>query len=184
MSDVPINPDYHLDDIFTIETDPQLKAVAEPTRRQILDLVLERAASVTELAAALDRPKSSVAYHVDLLESLGLLKVVRTRKVRALEERFYGRTARTLKHGSATRSTLADGDDWLLDARAEARPGTEQMRTTLRHVRIPDEAADEFFDRVAELAEEFTRLDRKGDTIYGFVASVYPTDLPTLPEAQ
>ncbi len=61
-----------------------------------------------------------------------------------------------------------------------SEPG--QMQSTLRHARIPEERASEFFDRVVELAEEFTTLERAGDVVFGFVAAVYPTDLPTLPE--
>ena len=73
-----------------------MKALGDPLRSTILDLVLERAMTVTELADALRRPKGTVAYHVDVLVDAGLLQVVRTRKVRAVEERFYGRTARTI----------------------------------------------------------------------------------------
>ena len=47
----------------------QLKALGDGTRMAILDLVLERAASVTELATALGKPKSSVAHHVDVLQA-------------------------------------------------------------------------------------------------------------------
>lgn len=71
-------------------TPAQLRA-ADPLRNQILSLVMERAASVTELAGALDRPKSSMAYRVDQLVEVDFLRVVRTRKVRAIDERLYGR---------------------------------------------------------------------------------------------
>ena len=79
----------------------------------ILDLVLERAASVTELAAALGKPKSTVAHHVEVLRRAGLLRVVRTRRVRAVTEAFYGRTGRTISVTSPgpehpLRSMLAD----------------------------------------------------------------------------
>ena len=37
---------------------------SEPIRTTILDLVLERAATVNEMAAAIERPKSTVAHHV------------------------------------------------------------------------------------------------------------------------
>jgi hypothetical protein len=57
------------------------------------------------------------------------------------------------------------------------------MRSTLRHARIPEERAAEFFDRVVALAEEFTTLERSGDVVFGFVAAVYPTRHPTLPES-
>ena len=49
---------------------------AWPTRSErLLELVLERAATVTEMAQAVDRPKSTVAYHVNLLVRAGLLRV-------------------------------------------------------------------------------------------------------------
>ena len=78
------------------DTPARLKAFGDPLRMLMLDLVLERAMSVTELADRVGRPRGSVAHHVDLLVDAGLLQVVRTRKVRAMEERFYGRTARTI----------------------------------------------------------------------------------------
>ena len=89
-------PDYELPDIVVADQPHQLKALGDRTRMAILDLVLERAASVTELAAALGKPKSTVAHHVEVLRRAGLLRVVRTRKVRAVTEAFYGRTGRTI----------------------------------------------------------------------------------------
>ncbi|MGI9644908.1 MAG: ArsR/SmtB family transcription factor [Ilumatobacteraceae bacterium] len=178
-------PDYELDDEVAANTPAQLKVIADPLRCQILDLVLERAATVTELAAALDRPKSSIAYHVDTLVDVGFMKVVRTRKVRAIEERFYGRVARTIVIGD---SHLPDGTQprgFLAVAQSElAVDDPAQMHSTLRHARIPTERAQEFFERIAALADEFTRLPREGETVYGFVAAVYRTDQPTLPEAE
>ena len=47
--------------------------------------------TVTELAERLRRPKGSVAYHVEVLVDAGLLQIVRTQKVRAVDERYYGR---------------------------------------------------------------------------------------------
>lgn len=177
-------PDYDLEPTVTADTPQQLKAIAEPVRGLILDLVLERATTVTELAVALDRPKSSVAYHVDVLVDAGLLQVVRTRRVRAVEERFYGRTGRTIVVGYSPTPDGAVRQDFLTRAHAEAVVDVPtDMRSTLRHTRIAPEHAAAFFDRVAELAEEFTTLERSGDTVFGFVAAVYRTDHPTLPEA-
>src|SRR5680860_211906 len=87
-------PDYDLVDKIVITKPAELRAIAGPLRSTILDLLLERAATVTELAGAVGRPKSTVAYHVNVLVEAGMLRVVRTRRVRAIEERFYGRTAR------------------------------------------------------------------------------------------
>src|SRR5215213_11981954 len=96
-------PDYDLDEMVVVTAPEQLRALADPLRGTVLELLLERAATVTELAKALDRPKSTVAYHVNLLVDAGLLRVVRTRRVRAIEERYYGRAARTLYLGVLSR---------------------------------------------------------------------------------
>src|SRR5688500_18449568 len=92
-------PDYELDDQQDVTAPAQLRALADPLRATILDLLLERAATVAELAAAVQRPKSTVAHHVNVLVEAEMLRVVRTRRVRAIDERYYGRTARVIYVG-------------------------------------------------------------------------------------
>src|SRR3954453_8852540 len=93
-------PDYDLDEMAVVTASRQLRALADPLRGVLLELLLERAATVTEMARAVDRPKSTVAYHVNLLLEAGLLQIVRTRRVRAIDERYYGRVARTIYIGA------------------------------------------------------------------------------------
>jgi DNA-binding transcriptional ArsR family regulator len=181
-------PDYDLPDTVEVSTPAQLRAIADPLRATILDLVLERAATVAELAAAVGRPNSTVAHHVNVLVQAGMLRVVRTRRVRAIDERYYGRTGRTIyvgvvrRPGDTTTPVCVNG---LSVAAAESVPAHEADRlyTTIRHVRIPSELAAQFWQRVEGLVREFTELPRSGDTVYGLVAGLYPTDHPTLPEA-
>jgi len=89
-------PDYELGERAVASTAAQMKALADPLRSAVLDLVLERAATVNELATAAGRPPSLVAHHVNVLVDAGLLRVVRTRRVKAIEDRFYGRTGHTI----------------------------------------------------------------------------------------
>src|SRR4029453_4561018 len=96
-------PDYELDEMLVVTASAQLRALADPLRASLLELVLERAATVTELAQAVGRPKSTIAYHVNLLVDCGLFQVVRTRRVRAIDERYYGRVARTFYIGVLSR---------------------------------------------------------------------------------
>ena len=180
-------PDYELPDRLVVTAPGQLRALADPLRVTILELLLERAATVAELAAAVERPKSTVAHHVNVLAEAGLLRVVRTRRVRAIDERYYGRTARMFYVGVVNRP----GDDEtqvhanaLSVAAAESVPAHEadDLRTSLRHARIAAESAAEFWERVEDLVREFSQLPRSGDTAYGFAAGLYPTDFPTLPD--
>jgi DNA-binding transcriptional ArsR family regulator len=178
-------PDYELATTVDADTPEKMRAIIDPVRGHILDLVLERAATVTELALALGKPKSSIAYHVDVLLDAGMLQVVRTRKVRAMEEKFYGRTGRTIVFCEHALPSDAVPHNFLAQALGESNSATvDTMESTLRHARIPAQLAGEFFARVHALAEEFTTLPRDGDVVYGFVAALYATDHPTLPEPQ
>ncbi|MEH1099648.1 helix-turn-helix domain-containing protein [Micromonospora sp. CPCC 205561] len=180
-------PDYDLDEMLVVTAPAQLRALADPLRATLLELLLERAATVTELARAVDRPKSSVAYHVNALVDAGLLRVVRTRRVRAIEERYYGRVARTLYIGALTRPEdrqVATAVNGLAEAVAEsaAAHAADELRCTLVHARIPAEEVRAFWAEVQALARRFAQIPRSGDQVHGFVAGLYPTDAPTLPE--
>ncbi|MFM6852030.1 MAG: ArsR/SmtB family transcription factor, partial [Terrabacter sp.] len=146
-------PDYDLPDTVEVTTPAQLRALADPLRSSLLDLTLERAATVSELATAVGRPKSTVAHHFGVLVEAGMLRVVRTRRVRAIDERFYGRTGRTINVGVARRpgdETTPVCVNSLSVAAAESVPAHEDdtLYSTLRHVRIPRESASEFLRRV------------------------------------
>lgn len=181
-------PDYDLDDMLVVTAPDQLRALADPLRSTLLELLLERAATVGELAQAVDRPKSSVAYHVNLLVTAGLLRVVRTRRVRAIEERFYGRVARTYYVGVLNRpedKQVVAAINGLAEAAAEsaAAHAADELRCTLVHARIPVEEVRNFWAEVQALARRFAQIPRAGDQVYGFAAGLYPTDAPTLPDA-
>jgi DNA-binding transcriptional ArsR family regulator len=179
-------PDYELAERIALTQPSQVKAIGHPLRTTILGLLHERAASVTELAAALGRPKSTVAHHVRVLVDAGLVRVVRTRRVRAIEERFYGRTARMFYVG-VERSPDGgemprDFNDFEVAAQeSSAAYDDGKLWGFIRHARITEAQASEFWERMAELVAEFDRLSRSGDTVYGFAIGVYPTDFPTLP---
>lgn len=180
-------PDYDLDEMLVVSASSQLRALADPLHATILELTLERAATVTEMARAVDRPKSTVAYHVNRLVDAGLLRVVRTRRVRAIEERYYGRVARTFYVGVLNRpedKKIVAAINGLATAAVEAAPAhaADQLRCTLVHARIPIDEVRRFWGEVQELARRFAQIPRGGAQVYGFAAGLYPTDAPTLPD--
>jgi len=68
-----------LQHVVTASSPEQLRAITDSLRSTLLDLVLERTATINELTATVNRPKSTVAHHVGVLAETGLLRVVRTR---------------------------------------------------------------------------------------------------------
>jgi DNA-binding transcriptional ArsR family regulator len=189
---MPVNeriPDYDLEDMLVVTAPGQLRALADPLRATLLELVLERAATVTEMARAVGRPKSTVAYHVNFLVDAGLFRVVRTRRVRAIEERYYGRVARTLYIGALHRpedKQVVAAINGLAEAAAEsaAAHAADQLRCTLVHARIPVGEMRAFWAQVQELARRFAQIPRAGDQVYGFAAGLYPTEAPTLADPE
>jgi hypothetical protein len=112
--------------------------------------------------------------------------VVKTRRVRAIEERFYGRTARMFFVGverSADGGDLPrDFNDFEVAARESSGAYLDgKLWGFIRHARISEAQASAFWERMAELVAEFDQLPRSGETMYGFAVGVYPTDQPTLP---
>jgi DNA-binding transcriptional ArsR family regulator len=187
MSINPPVPDYDLDDTIELTTAEQVRAISDPLRTTILGLLHERAATVTELASAVKRPKSTVAHHVNVLAGAGLLRVVRTRRVRAIDERYYGRTARMFyvglgRHADGVALPLDFNDFEVAAKESVGAYDVGQLRAFIRHARIAEEQAAEFWDRIEQVIHEFDRLPRSGDTAYGFAVGLYPMlGYPTLP---
>jgi DNA-binding transcriptional ArsR family regulator len=100
-------------------------------------LLRERALSASQLAAELGLPKGTVGYHLKVLERARLVRVVRTRRVRAVTERYYGRVARLFL---------------LRDENEDEHPGVVEARLT-------PEDARRFALRLERLIAEFRKHD-------------------------
>ena len=81
----PLGWHYPLHDLLALEGPDQFRALFEDTRIDIIELLSERAATTSQLADALGRPKGTIGHHLGVLADAGLVRVVRTKKVRALE---------------------------------------------------------------------------------------------------
>ena len=182
-------PDYELDDTFQLETPEQYRALFEETRTQIAYLLLERAATIKELADTLEKPKGTIGHHVAVLEEAGLIKIVRTKMVRAIEAKYYGRTARTYLIGDSAESGIElDPNHFLMRAASEfsviRNEGDIGHLSSLRYARVPDRRAREWEKRLGTLLRDFTTEDRGGETTYGLLIAMYPTERPHLPDLE
>ena len=173
MSDI----DYALDDELAADTPERLKALAEPVRLAICDLVLQGSMSVSELATALGRPRGSVAHHVRVLVDAGLIRVVRSRKVRAMTESFYGRTARTYLLSSV------DGELPFIQSVQREYPEQQPPKppsnrdgfATFRHARISTDRFEEYVERLSAIALEFSAEPRSGTREHAIYILAFPT---------
>src|SRR4051794_29646284 len=170
--------DYEADDVLVVREPEQLRALGDDLRAEIVVRLREHAHSTTELAEALGLPKGTVGHHVKVLEKAGLVQVVRTRQVRALTEKLYGRTARLFLF----KSTDSDAEDVWNVAATSLRRVTEEMlpigsdsQTTFGVVRARLTAADarRLVRRLEKLIEDFCAADGAEGEQFGLAAALY-----------
>ena len=154
-----------------------------------MSLLRERAASTTELSRALGVPKGTVGHHLKVLEDAGLIRVVATRQVRAVTEKFYGRVARlfVLSSDEASKAGHSEAVAAMLlrqgaDEIPERAVDPQLMTAALSHARLAPADARRLIKRLDKLLVDFRALEDPDGELFGFAASLYPTT-PVLPEA-
>jgi DNA-binding transcriptional ArsR family regulator len=103
--------------------DRTLAALADPTRRQILERLSHGSASISELAQPLGITLTGVKKHVSLLEEAGL---VNTRKVGRVRECELGR------------DRLEDLEEWISDYRRAVEQRLDRMAELLERRKETD----------------------------------------------
>jgi DNA-binding transcriptional ArsR family regulator len=173
-------PDYDLRDHLELDRPEQFRALSHPLRYRLLGLLLQRAATLSQLAEALGQNKGNISHHLKVLEEAELVRVVRTRRVQGGTERYWGRTAWMLGLGGDAAATglmlrLSAGE--LLPLRPDAPGGYGALRT-----RLSADQVEAFSKRLFELAREFDATDSPGEPVYGLVFALSQADVPSLPE--
>jgi len=73
----------------------QIRALADPLRREILRKLAEKPRTQSQLAEELNASPSAMAYHLHLLSSLGLIRIQRTEiEEHGIQEKYYEPVAR------------------------------------------------------------------------------------------
>ena len=154
--------DYDAPDTYVVSEPAQLRALGDDVRARIVSMLRERAASASQLGELLGMPKGTVGHHLKVLERAGLVHVVRTQKVRAVTEKYYGRVGRLfliqsqdeLVHGVAAASFGVIAAE-LGNAPEIAMHGHVRVRLSTADVRRFNRRLDKLVEdvRAAEAAE-------------------------------
>ncbi|WP_326737435.1 ArsR/SmtB family transcription factor [Streptomyces sp. NBC_01022] len=140
-----------------VTTDAQLRAVSNLTRHRIMAVLRFEPATITQIAGRVGLAKGSSSYHVRLLERAGLVKVVRTRKVRGVTERYYAMAAQTI----VLPDPGAGQPDVLMRhavADLESAPAESERHVQMAHLRLTPEQFAELGARLEALADEYREL--------------------------
>ena len=171
-------PTDDLPETFHVTTDEQLRAVSNLTRHRIMAVLRFEPATITQIADRVGLAKGSSSYHVRLLERAGLVKVVRTRKVRGVIERYYAMAAQSIVLPDA-----GPGQPDFLMRHAvkdlEASPADAERHVRMAHLRLTDEQFAELGSRLEALADEYREMS---DPSLPDVSLVFALFRPAQPE--
>jgi DNA-binding transcriptional ArsR family regulator len=185
-----------LPDTFWIEDLDSLRALADPTRLQIIELLV-KPLSVKEIAEEMAVPRTRLYHHIKTLEQNGLIHVVGERKARALNERVYVAAAKEFRPGpgileEATGDEMAEAllttvlDTTRADFIRAVRSGVVRLDQIGEHqllavgrclVRLPEAKAEKFAREVEDLVRRMNEEDTQADEdpVSAFAFVFYPT---------
>src|SRR5215831_16346633 len=90
-SDPPTMPD--LPPSLVVKGAKQYKALGDPLRVRILELIQHQPRTAKQLADLLERPPGTIGHQLRVLKAAGLAQVVAQRLVKGIVAKYYARTA-------------------------------------------------------------------------------------------
>ena len=169
--------DYDAAETLVVSDPAQLRALSDDVRGRIVALLRERAASASELAGLLEMPKGTVGHHLKVLERAGLVHVVRTRRVRAVTERYYGRVARLFLYKSERRARRRARARRRRDCSPHGRSGGRRSPEVAKHallrVRLSAAAVKRFNRRLEKLVDDMRAAETPDGEPWGLAAALY-----------
>jgi DNA-binding transcriptional ArsR family regulator len=167
-------PDYEAPDTLVVSEPHQLRALADDVRTAIVAILRNRARSTQQLSEELGIPKGTVGHHLKVLERAGLIHVVRTRQVRAVTEKFYGRTARLFLYQTEDPADeRALGGAILRRAASEVEVAAHHAYFGLPRSRLTAKDARRLERRLRRLADDFIAAESAEGTPYALAVALY-----------
>jgi len=166
--------DYETDDTLVVSQPVQLRAVANDVRAEIIARLRNRARSTQQLSEELGIPKGTVGHHLKVLEQAGLIRVVCTRQVRAVTEKFYGRTARLfIFHTEDPADERALGATMLRQAAGEIERAPEGATFGQAKARLAQKDMRRLERRLKRLIDDFRAAESADGTPCALTAVLY-----------
>ena len=151
--------------------------MADPLRTQLIQLLRDPARSTQEISEELGLPKGTVGHHLKVLESAGLIRVVRTRKVRAMTEKFYGRTARLfLYQAEDPEDGRAISANTLRQAGGEVESAPVVTGFGLVRARLTRKDFERLDRRAQKLLDDFRTADAPGGHPWSLTLGFWSTE--------
>lgn len=188
--------DFKPAEMLSITSLEQLKAISDPLRMDILEIVAYEALTVKQMADKMNQPATKLYYHVSELEAAGFVKLVGTRVKSGIIEKYY-RIAAESMHVDRSLLNAEEGveeslealintvfDSTIADLFRSYRAGLlkqpadpEGQLLLLSHdlCRLRPEDVPTFIEKFKSLLEEMNPKNEGEDLVtYGCTIAFYP----------
>lgn len=178
---------------FIVEEYEQLKALSDPFRIQILNLLIEGSYTGQQIAQQLEIPRAKIHYHLAEMEKNGFIQVVRTETKNGIVQKFYRSVARSFTPASHLLPYTTEVGDYyrhnmmemLNRARLRVLSSPEEAfrtdnpdsakrpRLNLQaEVRIKEETFVEWLGRFRSLVNELGEMEEDPDGNWYYLAGI------------
>ncbi|MFZ0667845.1 MAG: helix-turn-helix domain-containing protein [Acidimicrobiales bacterium] len=154
------------DDITTLNTPEQFKALGHPMRHRLLLALGRDQATISQLAAALGTNKGNVAHHLKVLADAGLVQPTGTSTTRGGTQQYFGRAFRALSYDDAATTEAAFRALAEDIAMAQSEPFV-----LLRTLRLTPEHATQLTEILRDLGHQAE--DAPDQPRYGLLLGLY-----------
>ncbi|HLG61913.1 MAG TPA: winged helix-turn-helix domain-containing protein [Ktedonosporobacter sp.] len=146
-----------------VNTVQQFKAMGDPLRWRILNLIQHQPYTAKQIAERLKASPGTIGHHLQVLEASGLAQVVARRMVHGIVAKYYTRTARIfmLDFPSEVTGNTPTSLKIMTDARTEMAEAMETegedavLTSGLPHMRLSPERAKIYMERLQALVDDF-----------------------------
>jgi len=181
----------------TVRSLEQIKVMAHPLRMRLLEAFSHKPITTKQVAEFLAERPTKLYHHVDALERVGLIKLVRTSKKRGTVEKYYQAVARTFAvdrqlfrlapHARAAHSgmqkvitgmfddTLSEIHESLAKRTNAPKPEQNPVIVTRLRIRLTPVQIAVLDKKIKALLKEFEAGKRTPGTVeYGLTLALYP----------
>jgi len=175
----------------------QIKVFAHPLRARLVEVFAEKPMTAKQAAVVIGQNPTKLYHHVEALERVGLIKMVKTQKKRGTLEKYYRTAAKRFSIDSSIFDMKSNKKEMLGEFRAMFAttfdntmreinesisdklicPGREQRQATLvrKRIRTDLDNIEKINKKIQKLLEEFSATEnKKGDVEYALTLVFYP----------
>jgi DNA-binding transcriptional ArsR family regulator len=173
--------------MLIVDNAQQFKALGDPTRTRILDIMQQKPATAKQIAHLLKMAPGTIGHHLQVLEEAGLAQIVARRLVHGIVAKYYTRTA--LIYSYDFPPEVRGQDDFTFEMLTHARDQLAEAiasgfidpadpdplcTSSFPRMRLSPERVSYYGERIRALVEEYINEDPAPDgQVYGFCTAFF-----------